>query len=703
MSKLETISASTPLGDIPGVGGRLNSSLERMDLRVAGDLVRHLPTRYEHELAEQSIRNALEAVRDGETGNLALRGTIQVIRRARGRRPRIEATLEDDSGTAQLVWFNAGWVVDKLHPGHEVLITGRGGLYRDELQFSNPRFTIFDSEESPVDLREEGLRPVYPASEDIPSPKIAALVDLVLKPLVRQIKDPLPDAYRLGRHLMPLADAYRAIHAPHTEEEAARARHRLAFDELLLLQLGVMMRRHHLRHRLRAPQLRWDDELDARIRARFPFLLTPAQMTVIGEIAGDLAGTAPMNRLLQGDVGAGKTVVALHGMLTAVASGHQAALMAPTELLAEQHLSSIRAMLAESDVDISLLSGTLPEKIRRDRLDRIASGDIDIVIGTHALLTENVRFKSLALAVIDEQHRFGVVQRAALREKSDEKDRVPHVLVMTATPIPRTLSLTLFGDLDISVIKGRLPDRLPPTTRVVSEDKRTDVYEFVAERLHSGEQAYVVVPAIDESDLGLKNVNSHLEFLKQGMLAGLTLEAMHGRLNAEEREAVMERFRDGRTQCLVATVVIEVGVDVPNATVMVIEHAERFGLAQLHQLRGRIGRGTKRGVCALVGTPVTEEARRRLEAIANTDDGFKIAELDLSIRGPGELFGARQSGLPPFRVANLLEDGTLLNEARSDARAWIDRSHDLAAPEEALLRKKLMAVYGEALEIGDVG
>lgn len=706
MSQTESISIRTPLGEIPGMGSSLAGKFERLGLRVVADLLRHLPMRYERELAELSIQRAHEAVLAGETATLAVRGTIAVIRRARGRHSRIEATLEDATGSARLVWFNANWVLGKLHPGFELLVQGRGGLYRDALQFTNPRFTQLDEPgdaEPTSPASEDRLRPIYPASEELPSARIERIVAQVLEPALREVEDPLPEAYRRERDLLPLAEAYRAAHAPRSEEEAGHARERLAFDELLLLQLGVMMRRHQLRERLAAPALRWDDELDARIRARFPFTLTTQQANVIREIASDLARPAPMNRLLQGDVGAGKTVVALYGMLLAAATGHQAALMAPTELLAEQHLASIRSMLADSDVEIVLLTGGLPAAVRRDRLERIEAGDVDIVIGTHALLTESVRFKSLALAVVDEQHRFGVAQRAALREKSASPDSVPHVMVMTATPIPRTLSLTLFGDLDVSVIEGRLPGRAPVVTRVVAESKRDDVYRYLAQRLEKGEQAYVVVPAIDESELGLVDVNSHLERLVSGPLAGFAVEPMHGRLDATEREAVMGRFRSGQTQCLVATVVIEVGVDVPQATTMVVEHAERFGLAQLHQLRGRVGRGSERGVCALIGTPATEEARKRLEAIGSTEDGFAIAELDLGIRGPGELFGARQSGLPPFRVADLVRDVELLNRARSDARAWIERSPELAAPEEQLLRRKLLVVYGEALGIGDVG
>ncbi len=379
------------------------------------------------------------------------------------------------------------------------MVTGKGSLYQGHLQFSNPRFTLMADEDTVTPERSAAMRPIYPGSEELASPRIERAVKHVLEPMCAQIEDSLPEAYREERNLIPLGQAYKWIHAPEDEEQAFQARQRLAFDELLLMQLGVMMRRHQLRKTLKSPALRWDDELDARIRDRFPFPLTSSQSRVIREIALDLSETAPMNRLLQGDVGAGKTAVALYGMLAAVASGHQAALMAPTEILAEQHLGSIRGMLEESDVTVELLTGNLPDRVRKQRLERIEAGEIDIVIGTHALLTKSVRFKSLALAVIDEQHRFGVAQRAALREKSQDQALVPHVLVMTATPIPRTLSLTLFGDLDVSTIDERLPGRTAPVTRVVTQDKRPDVYGYLAQRLSNGDQGYVVVPAIDES------------------------------------------------------------------------------------------------------------------------------------------------------------------------------------------------------------
>ena len=703
MSSPEDISANLPLTSIPGIGDRIASLFHHLGIHRAGDLMRHLPLRYEHELAEHTLMDARQAVEEGEQGLLSARGFVAAVRRQRGRSARIEATIEDETGTARLVWFNAGWVANKLLPGLEIMVTGKGSLYQGHLQFSNPRFTLMADEDTATPERAAAMRPIYPGSEELASPRIERAVRHVLEPICAQIEDSLPDAYREERNLIPLGQAYKWIHAPENEEQAFQARQRLAFDELLLMQLGVMMRRHQLRKTLKSPALRWDDELDARIRERFPFALTSAQSRVIREIALDLSKPAPMNRLLQGDVGAGKTAVALYGMLAAVASGHQAALMAPTEILAEQHLGSIRGMLEESDVTVELLTGNLSERVRKERLERIETGEIDIVIGTHALLTKSVRFKSLALAVIDEQHRFGVAQRAALREKSKDQALVPHVLVMTATPIPRTLSLTLFGDLDVSTIDERLPGRTAPVTRVVTQDKRPEVYGYLAQRLSNGDQGYVVVPAIDESENGLADVHGHLEYLAGGPLENCTIEAMHGRLDAVERDSVMSRFRSGETQCLVATVVIEVGVDVPNATMMVIEHAERFGLAQLHQLRGRVGRGLKESVCALVGAPTTDEGQRRLEAIASTDDGFKIAELDLEIRGPGELFGARQSGMPPLLVADLLRDGALLNQARHDAAAWIDRSPDLAGESEVLLRRKLLLVYGAALGLGDVG
>ena len=694
---------TTNIADIPGVGPRHAEGFRRLKIRCLADLILHLPQRYEHELAELSITAAAEhlAAPGGGEVNIALRGEITAVRSVPVGRPRVVATLEDDTGAVRLIWFNVPWLRTKLHPGLAVRVSGRAKRLDDQLQMVNPRWQAIDPEQPP-DPRPQRLRPIYPASEEIPSWRIEQAVEAGLDAALTRLEDHLPADYRADRALPTLADAYRMLHRPQTDDDPPAGRRRLAFDELLLLQLGVMLKRRHRRETLKAVALKHNDAIDAHITARFPFELTAAQVAVIDEIAADLTSTTPANRLLQGDVGAGKTVVAVYGLLMAVASGHQGALMAPTELLAEQHCDSIRSMLEGARGRIELLSGSLTPAERRGTLERLERGDIDILIGTHALLTETVRFKSLAFVVIDEQHRFGVHQRAALRTKSNDPSTVPHILVMTATPIPRTLSLTVFGDLDISTIRGLLPGRKPIVTRVVPQAKAEEVYPYVAGRLDDSEQAYIVVPVIDESETGLKDVHSHLEALERGYLRRHRLAALHGRLEQAERAAIMRRFRAGEIDALVTTTVIEVGVDVPNASIMVIEHAERFGLAQLHQLRGRIGRATRRSLCVMLADPATRESQARLEAIADTTDGFAIAEKDLEIRGPGELFGARQSGLAPFRVADLPRDLELLRLARRDAQAWIEANPTLAGDRDRLLRQRLLKAHGKALGLGDV-
>ena len=533
---------------------------------------------------------------------------------------------------------------------------------------------------------------------------------------------------------------------------------RLAYDELLMLQLGVFLRRAQLRGSVRAPVLQLNDAIDTRIRERMPFKFTNAQERVVAEIVADLHKPDPANRLIQGDVGSGKTVVALYAMLVAVANKQQAALMAPTELLAEQHFASISELLKGSSVKVELLTGTLTEREKGTIHKRLAEGDIDIIIGTHALFSEGVRFESLAVAVIDEQHRFGVQQRAALRSKGGitaevaknaEKDiekseplllsqlasksipskspsalsatsavntplpLAPHILVMTATPIPRTLALTLLGDLDISTIDELPPGRTPIATRVVDATRSGEVYQYIRTRLDAGEQAYIVVPAIDSGassagqggDEELNDLRTVMARLEAHEFAGKRIAAIHGRLKRDTREAIMSRFRSGAIDALVATTVIEVGVDVPNATIMVVEHADHFGLAQLHQLRGRVGRGTKKSICVLLASPppITPEAEARLAALAASTDGFELAEKDLELRGPGEVFGMRQAGAPPFRVADLARDRDLLAMARRDAMQWINRSPELHGPGEDLLRKRLMKLHGQWLGLADVG
>ena len=697
------LTLTTNIAAVAGVNLRQAESFRRLGIRCVADLILHLPVRYEHELAETSIAQVQEqADALGDEVTLSVCGEVVMVRSvpARGRR-RVELTIQDDTAALRATWFNMPWLAEKLRPGLVVRLIGRIGRHRDLLQMVNPRWELVDAAE-PKTPRAERYRPIYPAGDDLPSWQIERAVGEVLPAALAQLDDHLHEAYRASRALPALADAYRMMHRPDDPDEPKRARRRLALDELLLLQLAVMLKRRHRRRSLRAPALKHSAAIDRHIVARFPFELTESQRGVIEEIAADLGTETPMNRLLQGDVGAGKTVVALYGMLMAVASGHQAALMAPTELLAEQHGASIGGMLRGGRVSIDVLTGSLSVAQRRDVLRRLEAGEIDLLIGTHALLTEHVRFKSLALAVVDEQHRFGVHQRATIRSKGRDDRTVPHTLVMTATPIPRTLSLTVFGDLDVSTIRGMPPGRRPVTTRVRDFTAADKVYAHVAERLAAGEQSYIVVPVIDESDLGLTAVHSHLEALSKGHLRKHRLAALHGRLSRDERDEIMGRFRDGTIDALVTTTVIEVGVDVPNASIMVIEHAQRFGLAQLHQLRGRIARATRKSLCVLLADSPTPEAEARLDAIASTTDGFLIAEKDLEIRGPGELFGAKQSGIPPFRVTELPRDMELLQLARRDAIAWVRENPTLSGDRDALLRQRLLKAYGKALGLGDV-
>ncbi len=703
MTSTPELALNTNIAAIPAVGDKRAEAFRRLGIRCVADLIRHFPSRYEHIRPLQTIAEIGASVMDqvDVDAQVSVAGTVTATQFIPGRHSRFLATLQDDTGTLLLTWFNSPWMREKLHPEQEVFVQGKIKLHDDHLQIINPRWENCP-ETIPETKYQERYRPIYPATEELPSSAIESTVIRVLDDALTLLEDHLHEEYRKERALLELSDAYRLIHQPTSELDTEQARYRLAFDELLLLQIGVMLKRRHRRSTLTAPALTHNQAIDDHITARFPFTLTADQRTVIDEIVGDLVTTQPMNRLLQGDVGSGKTVVALYAMLLAVAARQQAALMAPTELLAEQHYASICNQLAGSRVNIQLLTGSLSTAQRNSILDELARGDIDILIGTHALLTETVNFKSLAVAVIDEQHRFGVHQRAALRSKSQDRTTSPHVLVMTATPIPRTLSLTIFGDLDISTIRELPPGRQKIETRHYQHADADEAYQRVEKRIADGEQAYFVVPVIDESGSGLKDVYTHMEKLQQGALKNHRLEVMHGRLSRDERDQIMQRFRDGEIDALIATTVIEVGIDVPNATMMIIEHADRFGLAQLHQLRGRVGRGSKHSICLLIADPATNDGAARVEALLATQDGFEIAEKDLEIRGPGELFGARQSGIAPFMVAQFPRDIQLLQMARRDAAEWIRENPTLKGERDALLKSRLLKTHGHALGLGDV-
>jgi ATP-dependent DNA helicase RecG len=543
------------------------------------------------------------------------------------------------------------------------------------------------------------LVPVYPSTAGLQQRPLRALMKRLVDAHAASVPEPLPAAVLARRQLLPLGEALRVGHFPATDAERAAGMRRLVFDDFLILEVGLAVRRHR-EGRRPGLSLNPPGELARRLRAGLPFALTAAQERVWKEIRADMAAPYPMNRLLQGDVGSGKTLVACLAIVTAVEAGYQAALMAPTEILAEQHALTLGRLLTPLGVEVTVLTNATRGKARRERLEALRAGAVGCVVGTHALVQKAVGFKRLGLAVVDEQHRFGVVQRAVLRGKGES----PDVLVMTATPIPRTLALTLYGDLDVSVLEEMPPGRQRIVTGVRDEKGRGRVYAFLREQMQAGRQAYVVYPLVEESEaLDLRAATDMASRLQSEVFPEFRVGLLHGRMSFGEKDAVMSEFRSGAIQLLVSTTVIEVGIDVPNATVMLVEHAERFGLSQLHQLRGRVGRGSEKSYCILMSQAASEEARRRLAAMEETSDGFRIAEADLGIRGPGDFIGTRQSGLPSFRVADLVRDAAVLEEARKEAFALVAADPDLARPEHRALRAGVLARWRGKLDLASVG
>ena len=640
---------------LPGVGPALERKLARLALRTVRDLLHYRPRRYERAVPERRIADVLadeEVVIAGEVLKTS-------VRRPRRRLAIVLARVADGSGEIDAVWFNQAWLADRLVPGTHVRL--RGQLRRGE-------FTVrsYDLDGA---LETADYAPVYAASEEVSVKKLRELVAAALAH-AREEWDALPAAVRARHGLPGRADALCALHRPASDSEAETGRRRLAFDELLVLQLGLL-RRGRSRRGARATTLPPPGALVDRYRRALPFALTPGQEQAITEIDADLAGRRPMDRLLQGDVGSGKTVVALYALLRAVEAGHQGALMAPTETLAEQHFLTIEELCGGLGVAVALLTSSLPAGEHEAARAAITRGDVAIAVGTHALIQEQVEFADLAVAVVDEQHRFGVEQRRALAE-----GRAPHLLHMTATPIPRTLALTVYGDLAVSEIAEPPADRKPVVTAWVEEGRSSEAYTRLRKHLDAGRQAYVVCPLIEESQTSVaRAAEREAERLRRGELRGYRVGLLHGRLRPGERRELMARFKRRELDVLVATTVIEVGVDVPNATIMIVQEADRFGLAQLHQLRGRVGRGAEQSYCLLVSRPreqLTDAARARLEALVETSDGFELAEVDLELRGEGQLLGTRQSGLSDLRFTRLRADRRLLAEARAEAERLLD-------------------------------
>ncbi|MEB3348730.1 MAG: ATP-dependent DNA helicase RecG [Cyanobacteriota bacterium] len=674
----------TPLADVTGIGPRTATRLAGMGLLVARDLLHHYPRDY----LDYANLVRIAALHPGSTATI-----VASVRRAHAfsspRNPNLailELQLQDATGRLKVSRFFAGrrftspgWLraQQRAYPvGSTVAVSGlvKPGPWGP--QFQDPLLEVLEGPGAPVKHPQIGrLVPVYSLTDGLGAERLRQCIAQVL-PLADQEPDPLPDALRQRLQLQPRRQALRTLHQPSNREALQDGRRRLVFDELLLLQLSLALRRQHLR-RQPAPTLPPPgDALDlvARLLKLLPFPLTAAQRRVLAEIQADLARPQPMARLLQGDVGSGKTVVALAALLTAISAGCQGALMAPTEVLAEQHYQKLTQWLPQLHVTVALLTGSTPTRRRRQLLNDLANGQLALLVGTHALLEDPVQFERLGLVVVDEQHRFGVRQRNRLLAKGLQ----PHLLTMTATPIPRTLALSLHGDLDVSQIDELPPGRTPVQTRRLGSGDREEAWALIREQVERGQRAYVVLPLVEESEkLDLRSAVEEHRLLAEQVFPDLRVGLLHGRLSSEDKQAAIGAFASGATQVLVSTTVVEVGVDVPQASVMVIDHAERFGLAQLHQLRGRVGRGAAASHCLLIQHGSNAQARQRLEVLVGSNDGFEIAEMDLRLRGPGQVLGTRQSGLPDLALASLTDDGDLLELAREVARDIVEKDPQL--------------------------
>jgi ATP-dependent DNA helicase RecG len=680
------LETSTPVQFIKGIGPRLAGVLAAKGINTVDDLLRYLPFRYEDRLNPRGISE----LRAGEMATVIAEVRTSGLLRTR-RMPIFEMTAGQGRSRLKCIWFNATYLRDKFKPGQMIALYGKVEVNRGDLQLVQPQFEIIGeaAEEGSVEATErkvvESLEigrivPIYEtAGQGSLTPRwFRRVIRTTLENLSPEMPDPVPTIVRKHLALISPREALWRVHWPEAGEsledlQSSRtpAHIRLIFEELFFIELGLELKRREQKAQT-GIAFRLDESARTAIRKILPFHPTAAQKRALKEISSDMEKPSPMRRLLQGDVGSGKTIVAFESAIIAMENGYQVALMAPTEILAQQHYFSARSILEPAGYRVILLTGSIEDDRKREIRRHISQGNAQLVIGTHALIEKKVEFAKLGLVIVDEQHRFGVLQRFKLMKKTDVANSTaaePDVLVMTATPIPRTLALTLYGDLDVSVIDEMPPGRTPVVTRRLSDDQSEKVWEFVRKQIAAGHQAYVVYPVIEENEENeIKAALKMYKELGKNIFPDLKVGLLHGRLDSELKEQVMRMFQKGGLDILVATTVIEVGVDVSNATVMVIEHAERFGLAQLHQLRGRIGRGAAKSYCILMtGGKVSEDGERRLDALVRTTDGFKIAELDLELRGPGEFFGTRQAGLPSFQFANLIRDRDLLEVAKREA------------------------------------
>ena len=675
-----TLTPDTPVRYLKGVGPKTAERFEKLGILTLSDLLCHYPRRY---LDFSKPCSIAEAPADTECVVKA-----EVFAKPGGRilpggRRMERITAGDDVSSLEITWFNNPYAAQKLELGQEYYFQGivTGGMLRR--QMVNPQVR------TDAQVKSSPFEAVYPQTEGLTSSAIAKCVRQLL-PHAELLPDPLPPEMLKKYRLLSKADAVRAIHCPATEEEAFAARRRLIYEELLVLQLGIGRMKNHGAASTGAPMKKADA---SPFWESLSFSPTGAQRRAVEEILADMSGETSMNRLLQGDVGSGKTLVAAAAIWACIRAGYQAALLAPTEILASQHAENLNRLLSPFGMRVALLTGGMKAAARRTTLAAIRDDEADLIVGTHAILSEGVEFARLGLAVVDEQHRFGVRQRGLLAEKAAN----PHLLVMSATPIPRTLGLLMYGDLDISILDELPPGRKPVKTRCITGKKRADLYGFLDREIDSGRQAYIVCPAIEDAGgSGLNAVKSYYEDIAKAYLPDRRVGLMHGKLKPKEKAEVMDDFKSGRLDALVSTTVIEVGVDVPNATVMVIENAERYGLSALHQLRGRVGRGAAESWCFLVSDNASESVQKRLKFLCSTSDGFAVAQYDLETRGPGDFFGSRQHGLPTLQIADLMNDTRTLHAAQSEAVALLAEDPLLERPEHALLARQVEQMFDKA-------
>jgi ATP-dependent DNA helicase RecG len=718
----------SPVQYVKGIGPKRAEALAAKGLQTLEDLLYYLPFRYEDRTNPRKIAELMPgemATLIGEVRGSALLRTKKM--------PLFEMTVGDIGdneppvfgkrrrNTVKCIWFNARYMEGRFKAGQVLALYGKveEDQYRGGLMIHQPQIEVLGESEDadlPTSMETGRIVPIYEGTaqgaQKLNARMFRKFIRSALEAMSPDTPDVLPKSLQEKLGLIPRQEAFWKVHWPEPDVKFSSlqawrtpAHIRLIFEELFFLELGLEIKRRKLRQQ---PGISFalDDKARAAVKRILPFHPTAAQKRVLKDVAEDMSRPTPMRRLLQGDVGSGKTIVAFQAAIIAIENGYQVALMAPTEILATQHYLSARKILEKAGYRIALLTGSLEQGRKRDVRRHIAKGDAQLAIGTHALIQDKVEFDNLGLVIVDEQHRFGVMQRLKLMKKSaDPQALTPDVLVMTATPIPRTLALTLYGELDVSVIDELPPGRTPIVTKRVSDERADEVFEFVRKQIKAGHQAYVVYPVIEENEeKELKAAIKMYEMIRKTLLPDLRIGLLHGRMSADEKDATMSNFKDGKIDVLVATTVIEVGVDVPNATVMVIEHAERFGLSQLHQLRGRIGRGAAKSYCVLMtGAKISDEGEQRLNKMVETSDGFEIAEMDLQLRGPGEFFGTRQAGMPSFRVANLLRDRDLLELAKKEACALLDDKLDIPAADKSRTMVHLRASWQRRYGLVEVG